>query len=292
MEYDALKKGYTNLFKQMIVRPEKIEEATRICTILIKYKERYENPFKIPWYFIAILHMREAGLNEHDEPRFDRYLGNGQCLNAVTTVTPVGRGPFDSFEKGVIDALQEMGYDKIIDFSVEHMLYLFEKFNGFSYFGKINSPYLYAGSNLYTVGKFDRDGHYVASLMDQQLGCAVLLRTMLRMLNMIDTAPALPTDTTPALPPPAPVNTVTTDQLTNLIHHMLTAVGAIIAGLGFSHISSLWDFFTNSQVFGGAIIGGLGYLLSAIGIRVTNNNTVNLIDSITTWVTTKFSSAK
>jgi lysozyme family protein len=266
MDFESTKDGYHNLYSKMAILPSRAQEAKTICQRLIKDRARYENPCGVPWYFVAILHVREASAGA-----FDRYLGNGQRLNAVTTNVPAGRGPFKTFEEGVIDALTYMGYDKISDWSVEHMLYLFEKFNGPGYFGRINSPYVWSWSNLYSIGKFDVDGHYVASLVDQQPGCAVLLKTIMGLLKMDDvtTAPVL-----------TPVNTVTTNQKTLFIQHLLTAIGAILAALGMSQAHGLWDMIVNSQVIGGIIVTGVGYLLSAIGVNDSNVNTLAMMDAI------------
>jgi hypothetical protein len=41
------------------------------------------------------------------------------------------------------------------------------------------SPYLWAGTQHYVRGKYDRDGHWNATMVDPQLGCAILLRAMM-----------------------------------------------------------------------------------------------------------------
>ena len=272
MEFEDVKDGYHNLYSTMVIKPSKFAEAQVIANTIIKHRARYENPCGVPWYFVAILHIREAG----GVPDFTRYLGNGQCLNAITTAVPAGRGPFKTFEEGVIDALVLMGYDKIKDWSVERMLWLFEKFNGLGYFGKHNSPYVWSWSNLYSVGKFDVDGHYVATLVDEQPGAAVLLKIIMGLLGMTDTIVA------PSVPVPVQVNTVTTSQKTVFIQHLLTAIGAILAALGMSQAHSIWDMIASSQVFGGVLVAGIGYALSAIGINDNNTNTLQLLDAIAT----------
>jgi lysozyme family protein len=97
---------------------------------MIANKDRYAaiarhfvNPgFK--WYIVAVIHEMECSQN------FNRYLGNGQSLNQVTTIEPVGRGPFASFENGAIDALKLQGVDRVTDWSVDGILHFLEGYNG------------------------------------------------------------------------------------------------------------------------------------------------------------------
>src|SRR5258705_10572295 len=61
--------------------------------------------YNIPWWFIGVTHYREAGFDKSGNPRWDTCLGNGQALNRKTTIVPKGRGPFNSWEEGAVDAL-------------------------------------------------------------------------------------------------------------------------------------------------------------------------------------------
>lgn len=275
MDFESTKDGYRNLYAAMVVLPSKQNEATITAKACVKYQDRYKGFFNIPWYFLAILHIRESGLNRFGSPRFDCYIGNGQPLNRVTTAVPVGRGPFDTFEAGVIDAMVQMGYDKITDWSIEHMLFLFEKFNGAGYFGHgVNSPYVWSFSNLYKVGKYDVDGHFVSILVDDQPGCAVLLKLILGILGMGTETAAVTPET------PVQVNTVITNQREVFIHHLLTAVGVALAALGWAHAADIYNGLVNSQVIGGLIVAGIGYMLNAIGVNNSNSNTLQLLDNI------------
>lgn len=157
----------------------------RLVKKIIADRERYQSvsgQFKNPirWYHIAIIHYLECSLD------FMRYLGNGQRLNQVTTIVPKGRGPFESFEAGAIDAIRLQKLDIENDWSIGNTLYILEGYNGYGYskYRHINSPYLYSGSNHYTKGKYVRDGVYDTDAGSKQIGAALLLKTIFNRLNI------------------------------------------------------------------------------------------------------------
>lgn len=134
-----------------------------------------EKGYVIPWEFIAVTHQRESSGN------FDTYLGNGQSLNKKTTIVPKGRGPFSSWEEGAMDALLNAPpyAAKNKDWSIGGTLAKLEEYNGLGYASKgIPSPYLWAGTNQYTKGKYVSDGVFNPDHVDTQLGCAGLLKFM------------------------------------------------------------------------------------------------------------------
>lgn len=132
---------------------------------------KFVNP-GLKWWLIALIHEMEATQN------FNCYLGNGQVLSKKTTIVPIGRGPFKTFEEGAVDALKLQGADKITDWSMGNVLYFLEGFNGYGYtkYRGINSPYLYSGSNHYSSGKYVSDGKYDAHAVSQQIGIALMLK--------------------------------------------------------------------------------------------------------------------
>lgn len=150
---------------------------------LIFHKPRYEavskalkeKGYDIPWEFIAVAHNRESNGD------FTTYLGNGQKLNKKTTIVPKGRGPFDTWEEGAIDALLYAPpyAAKNKDWSVAGTLTKLEEYNGLGYASKgIPSPYLWAGTDQYSKGKYVADGVFNANHVDTQLGVAGLLKFM------------------------------------------------------------------------------------------------------------------
>jgi len=175
--FERLRAEYQRLWSQMEVT--KTQGATAQAKKVIQNKARYKEVEKattVPWFVVGCLHMRESSGN------FNTYLGNGQPLNMVTTIVPKGRGPFDSFLDGAIDALQLEGLDKITDWGPEHVAYAAEKFNGFGYrhpSRNIPSPYLWGGTNVQKPGKFVSDGVYDPSVMDTQIGAMAVLKTIM-----------------------------------------------------------------------------------------------------------------
>lgn len=139
---------------------------------------RFANPIR--WYHIAVIHYLECSLN------FNRYLGNGQSLYRKTTIVPKGRGPFNNFEDGAIDAIKLTGLHKVEDWSIGNTLYILEGYNGYGYrqYHNTNSPYLYSGSNHYAKGKYVSDGRYDANAVSGQIGAALLLKTIEKRLNI------------------------------------------------------------------------------------------------------------
>jgi lysozyme family protein len=84
-----------------------------------------------------------------------------------------------SFEDSAFDLVKLKGYDKVPLWSIETLLYYFEVNNGFGYRRlkkPISTPYLWSGTTYYTAGKFVADGRYDSKKVDEQIGCAPLLR--------------------------------------------------------------------------------------------------------------------
>ena len=129
----------------------------------------------LKWWLVGVIHQMECSQN------FSRYLGNGQPLNQVTTIEPIGRGPFPTFEAGAIDALKLQNANDITDWSIDGVLHFLEGYNGYGYskYHNMNSPYLWSGSNQYTSGKYVADGKFDANAVSQQVGVALLLKVII-----------------------------------------------------------------------------------------------------------------
>ncbi len=127
----------------------------------------------VPWQVIGVLHYRESNCN------FGTYLGNGEPLTRKTKLVPKGRGPFETWEAGAIDALKnappKTANNK--DWSIGGTLDKIEEYNGLGYRAKgIPSPYVWAGTDQYAKGKYVADGKFDSNHVDQQLGCAGILK--------------------------------------------------------------------------------------------------------------------
>lgn len=151
----------------------------------------------VPWWVIAVIHMRESSQS------WTSSLAQGDPWNRVSVHVPAGRGPFRSWEEAAIDALVNCSpyAARNTDWSVGGTLTLLESYNGLGYAAKGRpSPYVWAGTNQYTSGKYVKDGVYDPNYVDTQPGCANLIKTMMQLDPSIEfggkqTAPS---------PPPAP----------------------------------------------------------------------------------------
>lgn len=145
-------------------------EAKRALSFKTSHYDHVELATGVPWYVVAAIDMREEDFN-HSE-----YLGNGDPWNKVSVHVPKGRGPFSSWYDGAIDALKLEGFDQIKHWDIVTALIKLELYNGLGYKKKgIPSPYVWAGTNIQTTGKYVADGSFDASAWDSQPGCAGLL---------------------------------------------------------------------------------------------------------------------
>lgn len=180
---NAMLKEYKSNWDSMEIKGSWRSQVYRKARQIVANKDKYVEiskmfPNNIPWYFIGIIHNLECGLD------FGKHLHNGDSLSRRTYRVPAGRPrtgtpPF-TFTESAYDALAMKGFDKITDWSPEHMAYLFEKYNGFGYrYRRRTNPYLWSGSQHYTRGKFVRDHVYSATAVSQQIGCMPLLKAIL-----------------------------------------------------------------------------------------------------------------
>ena len=173
-----------------------------IAQRLVAAKSRYqavEAKTGVPWFVIAVIHMRESTQN------WSRSLAQGDPWNQVSTHIPKGRGPFKSREEAAIDALVNCGpYLARKDWRLGATLVALEKYNGIGYAARNKpSPYLWAGTNQYSGGKFVADGVYDPNHVDQQPGCADLILAMLQIDSSISWSMAKED----AKPKPSPIPT-------------------------------------------------------------------------------------
>lgn len=177
MNFPTIRSSYTSLLAAMQVKPQWDTAYDRAAARLLQGKSRYLTVSRqtgVPWEWIAAVHWRERAGD------FRGVLHNGEFILGTgrkTSLIPAGRGPFTTWEQSALDALRLKGLHLITDWSMERCCYEFERFNGFGYrkgAGRPNSPYLWAGTNLYTIGKFTSDGNYDPSHVDQQLGAVPL----------------------------------------------------------------------------------------------------------------------
>lgn len=179
-KFSLLKAEYEAEWASCEIRADKKASVDSAVAKLRSHRTEYEQAAAsfngMPWHFIGIIHGMETGF------RLDRHFHNGDPLTARTIRVPKGRPqgtpPF-SWEASARDAMVQMGFDGVTDWSVPHMLYLWEKYNGFGYrFKGLRTPYLWSFSNLYSKGRYVADGVFDPNAVSKQCGAAVLLKAL------------------------------------------------------------------------------------------------------------------
>jgi lysozyme family protein len=182
--------GYINMWDSCTILPEDKDAVHDVVARLISMKGTLKNAEILtgaPWWWIGCVLYREANLN------LDCYLGNGQPIGKVTTVVPIGRGPFASFEAGCVDALKLQKADGVplLDrnpsvWTIEFALYAAEELNGEGYgVHQENSPYVWAGTNHEQPGLFTSDHGYDPNVRDKRLGVAAIMKGLVAIDNSV-----------------------------------------------------------------------------------------------------------
>jgi len=173
--------GYHRMWDRAQIAAAKLEGARRIARAIIANRARYEaveQATGVPWFMIGPIHARESDMD------FSTHLHNGDSLKARTRHVPAGRpkrgNPPFPWDASAIDALALPPHElhKVKLWSVERILYETEKYNGWGYLKKGNSPYLWSWTSEYHGGKYVRDGVYDPSHWDEQAGCVALLKAL------------------------------------------------------------------------------------------------------------------
>jgi len=158
-----------------------MRNLSAIASALVGAKKRYqavEAKTGVPWFIIAVIHMRESSQS------WSGSLAQGDPWNRVSVHVPAGRGPFKSWEDAAVDALANCHpfLAKKKNWSLGPALANLELYNGAGYAMKGRpSPYVWAGTDQYTSGKYVADGKYDPNHVDTQPGCAALLKEMIRL---------------------------------------------------------------------------------------------------------------
>ena len=180
--FAALRSGYDAWFQAMTIRPEHQGKVDWHVEQLLKHQPRYQPVSPqvngVPWALVGVIHAMECGFN------FAGHLHNGDPLTSRTKHVPANRpqtgtAPF-SWEVSAIDALTLEGFNTVADWSIPHLLYLLEKYNGFGYRNRgLPTPYLWSFSNLYQKGKFTADSRFDPEAVSKQCGAAVMLKALM-----------------------------------------------------------------------------------------------------------------
>ena len=174
---------YRSLWASCVIRTEKARQVKREALLAASGEQRYRDAggaVGAPWVFVGCVHMLEGGCN------FNTHLHNGDPLKARTVHVPKGRPPLPlvppfTWEQSAADALALKSLGQWRNWTIAGLLYQLERYNGWGhrlYHASVKSPYLWAGSNHYTKGKYVSDGKWSATAVSAQIGAAVLLREL------------------------------------------------------------------------------------------------------------------
>jgi lysozyme family protein len=179
--YEDLQEEYRSCFERCEMRAEFSGNVDYYVKRLKQGKPNYQlaqSEAGVPWVFVGLIHGMECGFN------FAGHLHNGDRLSARTANIPKGcpkngEPPF-TWIQSAQDALRMKKLDKVSDWSVPHMLYLLEGYNGFGYRRRgLPSPYLWSFSNIYDKGKFVADGKFDPNAVSRQCGAGLMLKAIL-----------------------------------------------------------------------------------------------------------------
>lgn len=164
------------------VRASHQPRADVIASRIIAYRHRYETVADrtgVPWWVIGGLHNMEA------DGSFTKHLHEGSPLSGRTRWVPKGRPvagkpPFP-WEISAVDALKYDRLDQVNWRSIDATLYACERYNGTGYLRfhpSVPTPYLWAGTNLYTRGKYVADGKWSPTAISAQTGIAAIWKRL------------------------------------------------------------------------------------------------------------------
>lgn len=167
--YLSWKADYENQLAHMVI--ERKQTVDIVCSHILDPANwgRYlglEQATAIPASFVGALDYRESNCNPH------LGLGQGDPWDRVSTHVPRGCGPFSSWlDAAVFYARYDHLNDNSAPWSLAYECWKGEIWNGlgYRYHGKPSS-YLWGGTNIQQVGKFDYDGHWDAQTFDVQIG--------------------------------------------------------------------------------------------------------------------------
>jgi lysozyme family protein len=181
LTFGALAHEYETLLARMVVtRQPAVESTARRLLGFVEAGHYAEVSAEtgVPQVWMAASFEREASSDFHLSP------AQGDRWDRVSVHVPRGRGPFPSWKAAAIDAYRIDGLDKVgaANWTAARACYEGEVFNGMGYRAHgIHSPYLWAGTNNYTSGKYVADGVWSSGAVDQQLG---IVPVMLRMIAL------------------------------------------------------------------------------------------------------------
>jgi lysozyme family protein len=199
LSYEHLRPEYAELWKRVntpegFTPPGKVslfEEARGQVALFIqpdakKHFVEVERLTGVPWFVTAIILTLEAG----SPPNFHAWLHNGDPMfdhaghPRRTVNVPAHRPPNPkcSWEGGAVDCYGHERFIDLKDWCPELVAWVLESMNGFGYreYHHIRSPYLWGGTCVQQIGKYDRDRHFNKHKWDSQIGGMALLAALMK----------------------------------------------------------------------------------------------------------------
>jgi lysozyme family protein len=190
MNFDAARIAYlADGWDDMEITRDRAEMESD-AKIVLAHKKIYidiENVTGVPWWFLAVVDMREGGIGNLGT----RHLHNGDRLTGYTVNVPFGRpkvghGPPFTFFESAVDSVKYQGLDKIAKWTIERALHLLEAYNGFKYAMQKPprpSPYVWSCCSVYDPptgpgGKVCVDHGPIENVVNKQFGCAPFLQIL------------------------------------------------------------------------------------------------------------------
>ena len=185
-KFEDIADDYRELFRTAKIRDKYRSNVSWYTSKVLDPTRRknYERVFEetcVPWYFVGITHGMEAGFDLRS------HLHNGDSLKKRTWQVPSGRpeiwNPPTDWVSSAVDAMDHDGFVNEREWDLAHMLYRWEKYNGWRsrVLHHINTPYLWSFSQHYTKGKFIRDNVWSSTAVSKQCGAAVILKALVEM---------------------------------------------------------------------------------------------------------------
>jgi lysozyme family protein len=202
--FAALEPEYVRLLSQMQITQQTAVQTTAARLLRNVAAGRYAEVTArtgIPQIYIATSFEREASSD------FTKNPAQGWSLRSRSQVIPYN-GPFATWLDAALAAYAIDGVDKVpsAEWTWPRLAFEEEAINGFGYRAHgVHSPYLWAGTNDYSRGKFIADGRFSADAVDQQLGTIPVARAMVLADPALDLPgwPSTASDS-PKVPPMAP----------------------------------------------------------------------------------------
>jgi lysozyme family protein len=168
---------YRKMYLSMVISPNiTLDRFSDIAVHVFNYAEVYlqvQRKTGVPALFTALLHCMEGNADYY------RQILNGQPFTKKTTIHPKGKGPWETWNDSAIEAFKIHGLKKVVN-TPYHILQALERWNGLGYEKHgIHSPYLWAGTNHYSSGKFIKDGIFSPDAKSKQIGAAIILRHLI-----------------------------------------------------------------------------------------------------------------